>query len=321
MKQSFSDASLKFPYRENYNINCENVSGDHLRDCKNCEFCFDAGGLEDCKYAYVLPTGGKDVYDSNYSQNSELVYDCVSAVNDYNCKWVIHSWDVKNSMYCDECYYSDNLFGCIGLRRAKNCILNKQYSEEEYKGLVGRIIEQMSNDGSELRKEGFALFALGEFFPMELSPFCYNESLAGENFPLSKEDVLAKGLRWKEKDSKEYKPAGYQPPETIGAVEDNVLNEILACGDCGKNYRIILQELRFYRKNKLPLPVRCQDCRYKERAKFRNPFRLWERVCAKCSGQIKTTYAPERPAEHPARHEALASEIVYCEKCYLESLY
>ncbi len=33
-----------------------------------------------------------------------------------------------------------------------------------------------------------------------------------------------------------------------------------------------------------------------------------ERNCAKCKNVIKTTYASER------------GEIVYCEKCYLESL-
>lgn len=298
MKLSFRDASLKFPYRENYNINCENVSGDHLRDCKNSENCFDAGGLEDCKYVYVLPKGGKDIYDGHYSQNSELVYDCVSAVNDYDCKWVIHTWDCKNSMYCDECYYSDNLFGCIGLRRAHFCILNKQYSEAEYKELLPKIIEYMKKNGE-----------FGEFFPAKLSPFCYNESLAHENFPLMEAQALDKQLRWKEKDAKEYKPATYLPADTIGEVKDEVINETLACKDCGKNYRVILQELRFYRKNKLPIPLHCQDCRYKERTKFRNPFKIWKRNCAKCSNQILTTYAPER------------TEIVYCEKCYLESLY
>lgn len=317
MRMSFDETSLKFPYRANYNINCEDVSGDHLRDCKNSENCFDAGGLEDCKYVYVLPKGGKDIYDGHYSQNSELVYDCVSAVNDYDCKWVIHTWDVKNSMYCDECYYSDNLFGCIGLRRKKFCILNKQYSEQEYKELLPRIIDHMK--GPSPRGEGASGFAtaerselknseFGEFFPIEISPFCYNESLAGENSPLTKEQVIAKNLKWKEKDSKEYKPASYQPVDNIGEVKDDILNEILACKDCGKNYRVILQELRFYRKNKLLVPVKCQDCRYKERMKFRNPFKLFQRNCAKCGMKIETTYEPVRP------------EIVYCEKCYLEAL-
>ena len=298
MQQSFHDTSLKFPYRENYNINCENVTGDHLRDCKNCEYCFDAGGLEDCKYIYVLPKGGKDSYDSHYSQNSELVYDCVSAANDYNCKWVIHTWDVKESMYCDECYYSNNLFGCIGLRQKKYCILNKQYSEVAFNELLPKIIEHMKHTGE-----------FGEFFPMNISTFCYNESLAFEHFPLTKEEVLTKNLGWKDKDSKEYKPATYQPLDTISEVKDEVINEILACDDCGKNYRLILQELNFYCKNKLPIPIKCPDCRYKQRAKFRNPFKFWERACAKCHKKIHTTYNPDRP------------EIVYCEACYLESLY
>jgi len=38
--------------------------------------------------------------------------------------------------------------------------------------------------------------------------------------------------------------------------------------------------------------------------KLRNPRKLYDRKCDKCSIDIKTTYSPERP------------EIVYCEECY-----
>jgi hypothetical protein len=38
---------------------------------------------------------------------------------------------------------SSNLFGCIGLRGKEYCILNKQYTKEEYEALVPKIIEKM----------------------------------------------------------------------------------------------------------------------------------------------------------------------------------
>ncbi|KKP40496.1 MAG: hypothetical protein UR28_C0001G0006 [Candidatus Peregrinibacteria bacterium GW2011_GWF2_33_10] len=59
----------------------------------------------------------------------------------------------------------------------------------------------------------------------------------------------------------------------------------------------------------LPLPRKHNDVRYKERMALSNPRKLYNRNCMKCGDEIKTNYALERP------------EIVYCEKCYLESVY
>ena len=58
----------------------------------------------------------------------------------------------------------------------------------------------------------------------------------------------------------------------------------------------------------LPIPKKCPDCRYQERLKLRNPRKLWNRKCAKCNADIKTTYSPERP------------ETVYCEACYMKEV-
>jgi len=56
-------------------------------------------------------------------------------------------------------------------------------------------------------------------------------------------------------------------------------------------------------------PDRCFLCRHAARIAKRNPETLWDRPCMKCSKQIETSYAPERP------------EIVYCEECYLKEVY
>lgn len=74
-------------------------------------------------------------------------------------------------------------------------------------------------------------------------------------------------------------------------------------------YRIIQQELKFYRQQNLTIPQHCFDCRHRERLSLENTWNLWERNCAQCSGTFRTTYAPER------------KEILYCEKCYLETTY
>ncbi len=70
---------------------------------------------------------------------------------------------------------SSNCFLCVNLENKKYCILNKQYSKEEYEVLVPQIIEHMQKTGE-----------WGEFFPVCLSPFGYNETVAQEHFKLDR---------------------------------------------------------------------------------------------------------------------------------------
>ena len=62
------------------------------------------------------------------------------------------------------------------MRNNSYCILNKQYTKEEYEALVSKIIEQM-NTMPYVDKNGVT-YKYGEFFPIELSPFGYNETVA-----------------------------------------------------------------------------------------------------------------------------------------------
>ena len=48
------------------------------------------------------------------------------------------------------------------------------------------------------------IYKYGEFFPSELSPFAYNETIAQEYFPLSKEQALEQGYKWKDKEERNY---------------------------------------------------------------------------------------------------------------------
>ena len=92
-------------------------------------------------------------------------------------------------------------------------------------------------------------------------------------------------------------------------VPDDILNWAIECEVTKKPFRIIKQELEFYRKHNLPIPRRHPDQRHLDRMKLRNPRRLFERKCDKCQKDIQTTYAPERP------------EIIYCEECYNKEIY
>ena len=201
-----------------------------------------------------------------------------------NVAFSITTYNSHDVRYCMSCHSGANLFGCVSLRNKEYCILNRQYSPSEYDDLISKIKSQMSKMGE-----------YGEFFPPELSPFAYNETIAQEYFPLTKEQVLAKGYHWKEPEIKNY---------TIGG-------DIVACEHGGKceeacttAFKMIPSELQFYERMKLPHPRLCPNCRHYARLKQRNPLKLWQRQCAKCAKDIETSFAPERP------------EIVYCEPCY-----
>ena len=118
------------------------------------------------------------------------------------------------------------------------------------------------------------------------------------------------GAKWKESEnSRHVSGPKTQIADNIASVEYGITNQILACEMCTKGYKIIAKELEFYKSMRIPVPHRCADCRNMERLKFRNPRKLCERKCEKCSAEIQTTYSSDRP------------ETVYCEKCYLEAVY
>ena len=214
-------------------------------------------------------------------------------------------------MHCQSS--SSNLFACVGLRNKQYCILNKQYSKEEYDELVPKIIEHM-NVMPYTDKKGI-VYKYGEFFPSEFSPFNYNETMAQECLPLTKEQALEKGYSWGEPEEKNYQVTkkAVQLPDLVEDVDDSILNQIIGCqheGKCNEQcataFKIIPQELKFYKKLNLPLPRLCPNCRHYERLAQRNPLKLWHRHCMKegCTNEFETSYAPDCP------------EIIYCESCY-----
>jgi len=98
-------------------------------------------------------------------------------------------------------------------------------------------------------------------------------------------------------------------PALIKDIPDDILNWAIECEETKKPFKILKQELAFYRKMNLPIPHFHPDERHKRRMASRNPRKLWKRECGKCGLEIETTYAPEKP------------EKVYCEKCYLKEVY
>ena len=295
---------LRYPRKYYIGTQNESVSGDHILHCKNTHESFDVEYMEDCKWC-VSGQYMKDAYDiSHYgaSGSNELLYECEGV--GHTVMQVLFSklcWGGSSDLlYCYECFASKNCFGCIGLRHAEYCILNKQYSKPEYEKLVPLIIEKMRGSKD-----------WGEFFSPSISPFGYNETVANEYFPMIPSDVRKYGWNWSNESEKEEQYLGpvHDIPDDISNVSDEILRAILLCEVTKQPYKIIPQELKFYREMNVPISRKCPSQRHKERMALRNPRKLWNRECAKCQKPIATSYSPDRP------------EIVYCESCYLETVY
>ncbi len=281
-----------------------NSKGNNLIECKNALNCFDSKKIEDCRY---VTYGGfiKDCFDLyGVMKNSELCYEGFSMTGSSNCVSVLSSWgdniDIQYSQYVIGC---KNLFGCHSLRKKSFCILNKQYDEIEYEKIKKLIIEEMKN------KKNY-----GEYFPVEMSPYGYNETVANIFFPMTKEEVMAAGYRWQEETGGVFGKSTILTkdlPSSIKETGDNILKEIIECFNCSKNFKIVEKELNLYRALNIPIPDNCIDCRFKERLQFCLPRKLWHRKCMKegCNNEFETSYAPER------------EEIVYCEQCYQAEVY
>ena len=287
--KEFKDFALKQINKYCYMQKSVHSTGNYIINAKNCMDCFHGYDAENCKYGYHVWRDSKDNMDvSTVGRSAELIYESINTgIKAYNIKFGIQNWNGNSDEeYCESCSGSSNLFGCISLHAKQYCILNKQYSKEEYEELVPKIIEHMK-----LTKE------YGEFFPKELSLFPYNETAAFDHFSLSKEKATEQGFIWKEQEEKNV----------------NIGGEIIGCEHNGKcqhrctiGFKIIQAEKDFYEKMGLPIPKLCPNCRHYERLAQRNPLKLWHRNCMNqgCTNEFETSYSPDRP------------EIIYCESCY-----
>ena len=294
---------LACTHRSVHMLNCENVTGDHIYNSRNCVDCFEGSTCEDCSFCVSL--GDSKNVNSGYSigwPGSELIYFSSMMRGCNDVAFSTYMWFSSNIRYCDSCQTCKNCFGCVGLRQKQYCILNKQYSKEEYESLVPKLIEHMTKTGE-----------WGAFFPLDSFPHAYNESAAQDRMPLTKQDALTMGYRWSdyEEDPPDVKKIidAAQLPDTIDAVPDDILQWAVRCASTNRPFRIIKQELDFYRGMRLPIPRLHPTERHLRRMALRNPVKLWKRSCAKCGKNIQTTYAPERP------------EAVFCEECYRETVY
>jgi hypothetical protein len=266
--------------------NSENVSGNHILNSKNVQNSFFIQNCEDLRYCLSLYENVRSSYDfSFFGRNCELMYEVVQCgINDSNVLFSFDCWGGNsNLLYSWMCESCQNCFGCVGLQKKRYCILNKQYTKEDYERLVPQVIAKMRADGE-----------WGEFFPMSLSPFPYNHSAAQRYFPLSSAEAKRVGCSWYSREIENAHEAisAASLPDSLPAADESF---IVKSEQSGRAFRITTQEIKRYRQMQVPLPRKTYDERMEERSALLGGIKLYERTCDKSKQPLLTTFPPDTP--------------------------
>jgi hypothetical protein len=295
-KEKFKEFSNSFPLKYYFGKTNQNSTGSFLNNTKNCMdsyFISDGEELEHCVWIH----GGKtSFYHVCYGNGSELIYNSITCGdNAYNLKFCVECYSGASDL--EYCIYtghgSSKCFGCVGLKKKSYCILNKQYSKNDYENLIKRIKSQMIEGGE-----------YGKFFPPYIAPYYFNKCDAIDFFPITRDEAIKRGYSWDD-NIPETKNSSISLPDNIKDVTDDVLNLQPVCEVTGRTYKIIKVELDFYRKHNIPLPRVSPLERIKLRSGFLNIPELKEGSCKRCNSQFQTIYT---------------KGSLYCEKCYQDSL-
>jgi len=300
LKSRLLSFKRELPHIQSHIYASENCRGESVYNCRNCKHAFDSKDSEDCKFIHFTPKTN-DTYDCSFCSpyGTRFCYNVCSTVDLESSMCCFYVWYGINLRYSMECHHCQDIFGSVGLKMKQYCVFNKQYSKEQYEKLVAKIITHMQKTGE-----------WGEYFDYQTSPFYYNETIAKEYFPLDKKGVEKLGAKWLDEKPEMAKEGQYfTPPADIRDVNEDICGKVLKCETTGRVYKILPQELKFYKRIGLPIPRVCSDQRHYDRIKLHGYYRLWNRKCDKCGKGIETVYRPED------------KETVYCEECYLKEVY
>ena len=298
----------KFPPRPKYDDFSVDYTGSYVFESKNCKECYDVSNVQDSKFMLMVadrPT--KDCYDiSSWGNNMSRCYECCNVGEDASDVKFAHEsgLGLLDAEYCKLSNGSHH-FGCVSVKKGDYVILNKRYSKEEYESLRKKIIEHMGAMPHKDAREN--IYVYGEFFPPDISPFGYNETIANDFFPLSADEIKNKGHRFFEQEKNVYAITKHasELPDHIVDVTDTIFEETIGCENCGRGFRVIPMEISFLRNMKLPLPRMCPFCRINIKLKqWVKNLRVIPRTCDKCGAEFTTNYTKDE------------APYILCKECY-----
>ncbi|HBR80908.1 MAG: hypothetical protein UX09_C0015G0010 [Candidatus Uhrbacteria bacterium GW2011_GWE2_45_35] len=288
---------------ENFNINSPESSGDRLINCLRCENGYLLIKSSDCFNTRFAIEAETNVYCSGNAKASRA-YMCTGGSFSADSKFCQASPRIINCEYCINCVECENCFACVNLFRKKFCVLNKQYTEEEYWSLVDKLKCKMLEDGE-----------YGRFFPAKTSP-CGFQFSGGEIYRGFSEAELelfqvprldpARGQLLSPAPNSQLTVADI--PNHLDEA-DKIVNQPIFDPEINRLYSITKPELEIYKNKKWPLPRQHFITRLKNLIRFSNSPEAMKYNCDFCKKDI-VTY----------KNFTFSERKVFCQECYLKHL-
>lgn len=125
---------------------------DFVIRSKNIYMSFYIVDCDDCYYAEYI-NRSRDCLDCSFMTDSELCYECFDCHECFDCRFLDSCIRCSESEYLQNCYNCQNCFGCVGQMNKQFCILNRQFTQEEYFVALNKL----KNELKEAKKYGKTL--------------------------------------------------------------------------------------------------------------------------------------------------------------------
>lgn len=141
--QVLQELKKQFPLTQTHGLNNTNSPyGDYIYNCKNCYMCYDTTKSENSGYIYDSQ-GMNNCYDVTFSDASQISYEVIDSTTIFNSSYVIWCGHCSDSNYIVTCGNVKNCLGCVNLYQKQYCILNRQFTKEEYERISTPLLAEL----------------------------------------------------------------------------------------------------------------------------------------------------------------------------------
>ncbi|OGI86472.1 hypothetical protein A3A05_02885 [Candidatus Nomurabacteria bacterium RIFCSPLOWO2_01_FULL_41_12] len=285
-------------HRENFNLKTTDSVGNYLTNCDKCVNVFTWETSQNCRNS-LRGMDAKDCIDQFGSWHTEASGNNSCVYGGYQLKH--SSWsNARYSEYLDLCDEVEYCFGCVGLRKKKYCILNKQYEKDEYENLRNKIINNMEKRGE-----------YGKFLPYSFGLCEYNFSAGAIYFKdITEKEIVLKGGYWKNEDlSSQDGILSASLPDSIIETDPSIKTQALICPESHYRFNISEAEYEFHKRKNFALPRLHFDLRMTKQMRKITVIKSYPYKCMYCENDIMAYYPPE-----------WGYQKIACEECYKQNI-